>query len=62
MAKSKTRYFKTREQVEAEVSKYYGRVFTNPYQMKGDRVTALVREFDAGFAVQLGDCGAYVER
>lgn len=57
-----TIYFKTYEQAQQVRKAYDGQEFPNVYQHKGESTAAEIREFKKGFAIQFGDCGAYLTK
>lgn len=63
MAKRDTTvYYRTYGEAQAVADKLPKDQCCNRFQMKGDRQCGLVREYGRGYAVQLGDCGAYVDK
>jgi len=55
-------FFQTREEAEKAAEPYKNQHFTNIYQHKGECTTVKINEFEKGFAIQFGDCGAYLQK
>jgi hypothetical protein len=55
-------YFKTYTKAVEVAKKVPDALCVNQYQWSNETKCAKVREFDRGFAVQLGDCGPYVTK
>jgi hypothetical protein len=55
-------YFKTYDKAVSVAKLMPDTLCINQYQWSNEAKCAKVREFDKGYAIQLGDCGDYVTK
>lgn len=58
--KPKVKYFKTYAEAQAKLPELAGVDCTNKYQYAGECKELKIVEYTKGFAIQFGDCGAYL--